>query len=245
MSVDARALGSNLLLASLPEGERARLLRRLKVVSLAEKEVLREPGEPLDHIYFPCKGTVISRVLSLADDHSIELWLVGHEGMVGVEAFLGSLVARFRASVQVGGEALRMRAEDFLAAARRGRALADILRRYLELVLLHTAQIAACNRFHSLEEHFCFWLLQFQDRVGSPQFEITHETLGKALGMRRVGVTQTARKLQDAGLIRYRWGKFEIVDRHGVEARACECYDEIKRAYQRLLPQPAAPPSSL
>jgi CRP-like cAMP-binding protein len=186
------------------------------------------------------KGTVISRVLSLLDEHSIELWLVGHEGMVGIEAFLESDVARFRATVQVGGEALRMKARAFRAAVRRSRELADLLRRYLDLVLQHTAQVAVCNRFHSLEQHFSFWLLQFQDRVGSDEFEITHETLGKALGVRRVGVTQVARRFKTAGLIRYKWGKVQIVDRRALEGQVCECYSAIKRAYQKLLPQPPA-----
>jgi len=110
-----------------------------------------------------------------------------------------------------------------------------VLLHYLQFLLVNVSQVAGCNCFHSLESHFCAWLLTLQDRVKADVLEITHDVFAKMLGVRRVGITQAARKLQAAGLIRYRWGKLAILDRQGLKARACVCYQQHTRAYQRLI----------
>jgi hypothetical protein len=137
--------------------------------------------------------------------------------------------------VLAGGETLRMEAGALRAEVRRGGPLTALLHRYLQYLLLKFSQMAGCNRFHSLEQHFSSLLLRTQDLTGGDDLEVTHELFARMMGVRRVGVTQAARKLQRAGLIHYRWGKVTVLDRRGLEAHACVCHRQIKRAYEDLL----------
>jgi CRP-like cAMP-binding protein len=230
---------ANRLLAALPEREYRRLARVLVAVPLAAHAVLYEPGQVIEHVYFPMRGTLVALLGVLADGRSFAAGLVGDEGVAGVEVFLGGAVAHFRALVLAGGGALRMDAGAFRAEVRDSGPLAGLLRRYAHFLLVHVSQVAGCNCFHPLEQHFCSLLLRLQDRTGGTELAVTHELFARLVGVRRVGITQVARKLQRAGLIRYRWGKVTLLDRAGLEARACVCHRQIERACRHLLGTPA------
>jgi CRP-like cAMP-binding protein len=233
---------TNLLLAALPPPEQRRLARRFETVALRANEDLYEAGRPIKHLHFPTKGCLISLVKVLDDGKSLDAGPVGYEGVVGMEAILG-VETQFGATVRIGGGALRLSANALKAELRGNGMLSDVLLCYFQFLLVNVSTVAGCNRFHSLEKHFCSWLLTLQDRVGSDELEITHEVFAKMLGVRRVGITQAARKLQQAGLIRYSWGKLTILDRRRLETHACVCYRQHTRAYQRLL-DPAWPYNS-
>ena len=226
---------ANELLGSLPFREQRRLLPALTTAPLGAHEVLYEPGRPIDYLYFPKRGTIVSLDLILNDGRCFSAGLVGNEGAVGAEAFLGGGTAQFTAVVLSPGESLRVGAGFFQAAVRGDGPLVARLRRYAQFLLLTFAQVAGCNRFHTLEQHFSSLLLRLQDRSGCADFAITHELFARLMGVRRVGVSQVARKLQRAGLIRYRWGKVALLDRPGLEARACVCHRQIEEANRSLL----------
>jgi CRP-like cAMP-binding protein len=231
-------LDANLLLASLPTKERG-LLRRLEAVTLQANESLYELGQPIEYVHFPLKGCLISLVKVLDDGKSFDAAVVGYEGIVGVESFLGT-DAELGAIVRFGGEAFRVKGDDLKADMRSNGKWTELVGPYVQFLLLSYSQKAGCNCFHSLEKHFCSWLLTVQDRIKADEIPITHAVFGKMLGARRVGITEAAQKLQQAGLIRYSWGKLTILDRRRLEAYACVCYQQHTQAYQRLL-DPAWP----
>jgi CRP-like cAMP-binding protein len=230
----------NLLLASLPTQEQRRLSRRLERVVLHADEHLHELGQPVEYVHFPKKGCLISVIKNLGDDRSFDAGPVGYEGFIGLEPSLGIGAAQFTAIVRNSGSAHRMKARALQAAIRSNGKLRRVLQRYAQYLLLLTSQIAGCNMFHSLERHFCSWLLVIHDRIEGDQVEITHAAFANMLGVRRVGITQAAQKLKQTGLIGYRWGKLTILDRQRLEDQACVCYREVTEAYQRLL-DPAWP----
>jgi CRP-like cAMP-binding protein len=222
----------NKLLAALPGPEYDRLRPHLEPVALAPKQVLFEPGDTITHVYFPA-GSMVCTVLVL-DDASMETGIVGSEGMVGLPIFLGSNIAFSRALVPSPGPALRMKAEAFRSEVGRDSTLQGLLQRYTDYFLAMVSYTAACTRFHSVYQRCCYWLLMMHDRVGADQFGLTQEFLSHMLGVRRAGVTEVARKLQQAGLIRYRWGKLAVLDRSGMERRSCECHGAMRETFGRL-----------
>jgi hypothetical protein len=182
---------------------------------------------------------LISLVKVLADGQQFDAGPVGYEGCAGATALLG-VETQFRATVRFGGESLRMTANAFKAEVRDNSKWSELLLRYFHFLLVNVSQIAGCNRFHSLEKHFCSWLLLLHDRIVGDDLEFTHDVFAQMLGVRRVAITLAARKLQGRRLIRYSWGKLTILDREGLKAHACVCYRQITQAYQRLL-DPAWP----
>ena len=221
----------NHLLAALPHKEYKRLLPHLELVSLGAKEVLHEPYQPIQYVYFPENG-LITNVVFTEDGACAEVGVIGREGMTGICVFMGSSTAPFKAVVQIPGEAMRMEAAVFQAEARRNLPWADLLLRYSQAVLCMVSQSAACNLLHSVEKRCCRWLLMTHDRMDSDEFPLTHETLGLMLGVHRQSITGVARSLSRRGLIHYRWGKVTILDRHGLEAAACECYQLIRQQFR-------------
>jgi CRP-like cAMP-binding protein len=226
---------ANRLLASLPVKEQRRLLPTLAAAPLGAQKILHQAGQPIEHIYFPEKGSLILLVRPIGDGKDLEAGLVGFEGAAGVEVFLGSHAAQFTAKVLARGESLRMKVDAFKAEVRNDSPLARRLRHFIEFLLLGTFQVVGCSSYHSLEEHFCSLLLRLQNVSGRKEHDITHKQFARIMGVRRVGITQVARRLQQAGLIRYRWGKLAILDRQGLKARACVCHDEIEKARLHLL----------
>jgi CRP-like cAMP-binding protein len=230
---------TNLLLASLPAQKLRRLLPRCEAIVLRANEDLHEAGQRIEYVHFPRKGCLISLVKVLDDGKSFDAGLVGYDGFTGLAPLLG-VETTFGATVRIGGEAIRMLANELQVELRDNSKWSEVLLRYLHFLLVHVSQVAGCNRFHPLEKHLCSWLLNLHDRIVGDDLEITHEVFARMLGVRRVGVTQAAQKLQDAGLIRYSWGKLTILDRQRLEAHACVCYKQLTQAYQSLL-DPAWP----
>ena len=217
----------NSLLAAVPRKEYRRLLAGLEPVTLTFGEALYEPGETIRHVYFP--GASLVSLLTLADGHlALEVGLIGREGMVGIPLVLGHNVSSVRALVQGTGTAMRMAAAHFREEFRLSLPLQQELYRYTHTLMAQISQTAACNRFHVVEARLARWLLMTHDRVKSDQFRMTHEFLGHMLGVRRVGVTKAAQALQERKLIRYSRGDITVLDRRGLEAAACECYEVVK-----------------
>jgi CRP-like cAMP-binding protein len=206
----------------------------LETVSLDFKQVLYAPSEPIEHVYFPDNGVVVSLVLIISGSIAAEVGMVGNEGMAGLSVFLGAETTPFRTIVQVPGDAMRMKADVFKASVNQGDALHGLLMRYTHALLIQVSQSVACKSHHSIEQRCCRWLLMNHDRVGCDQFPITHEFLSQMMGVRRAGVTEVAGVLQKAGLIRYSRGQMTILNRLGLEEACCECYRSVKAQEDRL-----------
>jgi len=228
----------NSLLAALPRKEHQRLLARLEPVTLTFGEVLYEPGQTISHVYFP--GTSLVSLLTLVDGHlALEVGLLGRDGMVGIPLVLGHNESSVRALVQGTGTAMRMASAHFREEFQLSLPLQQALYRYTHTLMAQISQTAACNRFHVVETRLARWLLMTHDRVKSDQFHMTHEFLGHMLGVRRVGVTRAAQALQKRKLIGYSRGDITVLDRSGLEAAACRCYETVRDMHDGELPGPA------
>jgi CRP-like cAMP-binding protein len=220
---------ANLLLAALPPEDLARVLPLLDLVTVEVGEVLCEAGDPIRHIYFP-HDCLIS-LLGVAEGRmTLEVGLVGREGMLGATVALGHETAQVRAVVQRAGSASRMDRACFCEEFARNPSLQRVLYRYTDTLLAQAIQIAVCSRYHVLEARLARSLLITRDRLQSDKFHLTHEFLAHALGVRRVGVTKAASALQQQGLIIYSRGNIEILDADGLAAAACTCYEIVKEA---------------
>jgi CRP-like cAMP-binding protein len=223
---------ANSLLAALPPHACQRLLAGLEPVTLTFGKVLYEPGDPIRHVYFPNDSLV--SLLTLADGHlALEVGMVGYEGMVGAPLSLGIDVSPVRALVQGSGTAMRMTAARFRKEFHRCPPLQRALYRYVHGLMTQITQTAACNRFHLVEARLARWLLMTRDRVRANQFRLTQEFLAHMLGVRRVGVTKAASALQRQNLISYSRGNITILDRNGLEAASCRCYQVVKGVQRR------------
>lgn len=224
----------NNLLAALPAEEYARLLPQLELIQLPLGQAVSEPGVLMHHVYFPTTA-IVSLLYVMEDGGSAEIAVVGNEGIVGVSLFMGGDTTTTRAVVQSAGYAYRLKAETLKEAFARAGPLQRLLLRYTQALLTQTAQTAVCNRHHSVEQQLCRWLLASLDRLPSNELVMTQDLIANMLGVRRAGVTKAAGKLQRIGLIHYSRGKITVLDRAGLEARACECYAVVKRESDRLL----------
>ena len=225
---------SNRILNALTRPEFESLSTHLDPVNLSPREVLYRPEQPVTHVYFPNRGTV-SVISSFEDGDTVEVGMVGNEGMFGVNVFLGSVSTPLMAQVQLPGDALRVRAEVLMKEFGKGSQLQDLLLRYTQAFITQIAQTAACNRAHHVEGRLVKWLLMCGDRAQSNELALTHEFISSMLGIRRPGITEAACMLKNAGLISYTRGNVTIVDRPGLEALSCECYPLVKKEFTRLL----------
>lgn len=225
---------NNKLLAALPKAEYQRLLPKLEPVSLSFKQLLYECNEPIDYVYF-LNNCVISLIRVMEDGGVVEVATVGNEGMSGLPVLLGGTHSHNETFVQVPGDALRMEVDVFRSEVTPGSPLHNLLLRYTQALMNMLAQAVACNRLHSIEERCCRWLLLTRDRVNSNEFPLTQEFLSQMLGVRRASVSEVAAVLQKAGLIQYHRGKMMILNRKGLEADSCECYQIIKKEFDQLL----------
>jgi CRP-like cAMP-binding protein len=222
------------LLAALPGPVWKQWLPQLEAVQMPLGEVLYESGATLSHVYFPTTA-IVSLLYVMEDGASAEIAVVGNEGIVGISLFMGGGSTPSRAVVQSAGTGLRLKARTLTDEFNRAGPVLHLLLRYTQALITQMAQTAVCNRHHSLDQQLCRWLLLSLDRLQGDELVMTQELIANMLGVRREGVTESALKLQSAGLIRYARGRITVLDRVGLETRSCECYAVVKKEYDRLL----------
>ena len=228
----------NHLLDALPAGEYDRVAPHLELIPMKLGDVLYEPGVRLRYVYFPTTS-IVSLLYVMEDGASAEIAIVGNEGILGIALFMGGETTPSRAVVQSAGFGFRLKAHLLKEEFGRFGPMLHLLLRYTQALITQMAQTAVCNRHHSVDQQLCRWLLVSLDRLSSNELSMTQELIANMLGVRREGVTEAAGKLQDAGLIRSRRGRITVLDRPGLEARSCECYQVVKREFDRLLPYTA------
>jgi CRP-like cAMP-binding protein len=220
----------------LPADECERLFRHLELVPMPLGHSLYESGTQMRHVYFPT-NSIVSLLYVMEDGSSAEIAIVGNEGIVGVSLFMGGETTPSRAVVQSAGHAYRLNGQLLKDEFHRAGPMQDLLLRYTQALLTQMAQTAVCNRHHSLDQQLCRWLLLSLDRLRANTLTMTQELIANMLGVRREGVTEAAGNLQRAGLIDYHRGHITVLDRDGLEERACECYGVVKKEFDRLLPE--------
>ena len=243
---DPHSPWQNHLLNALPAAEYKRLFEHLELIPMPLGKVLYEPGDKLCYAYFPTT-CIVSLLYMIKNGASAEIAVVGNDGIVGVALFMGGSSMPNRAVVQSAGYAYRLRAhllvrEFARTGGRRNSAFHHLLLRYTQALITQMAQTAVCNRHHCLYQQLCRCLLLKLDRLPGNELTMTQELISNMLGVRREGVTEAAGKLQRAGLIDYRRGCITVLDRPGLEAQACECYQVVKTELDRLLPLPLPQP---
>nr|WP_268247415.1 Crp/Fnr family transcriptional regulator [Halomonas qijiaojingensis] len=186
------------------------------------------------HVYFPTDA-IVSLLCVMEDGDSTEIAVVGNEGIVGISLFMGGETTPSRAIVQSAGHAYRLRGQFLKDEFYRAGSLQGLLLRYTQALITQMAQTAVCNRHHTVDQQLCRWLLLSLDRLSTNELVMTQELIANMLGVRREGVTESAGKLQKAGLIAYHRGHITVLDRPGLESRVCECYAVVKKEYRRLL----------
>jgi CRP-like cAMP-binding protein len=227
----------NRFLTTLPPHDFALLVPQLRKITLERGVMLHDAGEEIEHVYFPHTG-MVSLVAVLQNGATVETATIGRAGVVGASAGLGARWIVGRAVVQLPGTAAWLSRAQFHAAANQSQAIRDLIVRYNDLLLAQVQQSVACNALHALEARLCRWLLQSHDCMDGGAIPLTQEFLGQMLGVRRTTVTLAARLLQRAGLIRYRRGLIQIVDRRALEETSCECYAVVRHGMDKIFPAP-------
>ncbi len=229
----------NRLLASLSLADFAVFSPQLTLVDMDKGRLLCDPGDPIETVYFP-HDCCISLMTLMENGAAVESATIGREGAFGLQAAVAPREAMSRAIIQVPGRASRISAHALAEGCKRAPAMLSLIDRHSDALFGHAIQSVACNALHGVEARFCRWLLTCRDRIDSDTVSLTQEFLADMLGVQRTTVTAVAGALQTRGLIRYRRGIVDILDRAGLEAAACECYETVKQNYERLLPLPSA-----
>lgn len=224
----------NRLLAALSESEYQRLVPHLNFIPLSLGQVLFEPEEPITQVYFP-NNSLVSLVVTTENGSTVEVGIVGNEGMVGIPVILGTNTTTTSGIVQMAGSAMQMNADILNTEFERGGTLQKLLLRYVQALHTQVSQTAVCNRLHTLEARLARWLLTVSDRVQSDELPLTQEYISHMLGVRRSGVTVAAGFFSKQGIISYSRGHITILNREALEATSCECYRVIKDELARLL----------
>jgi CRP-like cAMP-binding protein len=235
MPAKSNTQSRNRLLAALPGKEYERLAPHLKSVNLPHGEIIYEAGGQVEYVYFPF-SSLISLVTLMENGATVEVGLVGRDGMSGITALMGDQTSPERAIVQIPDGGMRASLAVIKEEFMRGGALQDLLLLYTRAFLKQVAQTAACNATHTVEERLARWLLMCRDRVESEELNLTQEFISEMIGTRRATVSVAASALQTEGLIHYRRGHIRIVDQRGLEEYACECHKAVKAEFDRLLP---------
>jgi CRP-like cAMP-binding protein len=224
----------NHLLAALTEDSFVRLAVNLELIVMPLGAALYESGGQLQYAYFPTTS-IVSLHYVMEDGASAEIAGVGNEGVLGVALFMGGHTTPSQATVQTGGHGYRIKAKLLMQEFDLAGPMMRLMLRYTQALMTQMSQTAVCNRHHSVEQQLCRWLLLTLDRLPSSELTITQELIASMLGVRREGITQIAGNLQRDGLISYRRGHITVLDRAGLESHACECYDVVKKEFNRLL----------
>lgn len=233
MQTEPRPTNKNHILAHLPREDYERIQPHLEPVELRHGRVLHEAGEIMEYVYF-AHNAMVSLISHTAAGESVEVGIVGFEGMAGISAVLGVDRSPHETMVQIPNGGMRMRVRLLREEFKRAGALHDLLLRYTQGLLLQTSQVAACNRLHSLSERLARWLLMSYDRCACEDLPFTQEFLSLMLGVRRAGVTEAAIILQTEGYINYRRGHIQIIDTEGLKDYACDCYEIVKAEFDQL-----------
>jgi CRP-like cAMP-binding protein len=220
----------NHLLEMLSGAARRRLLSVGELVPLVMGESMGEPGAATRFVHFPIDG-FISLITPIDGKPSLEVGMVGREGMLGAQVALGIFTTPLHAVVQGPGTAWRIRARAFGAELNQNPRLQRLMKLYIHVLMHQFSMAAACLRFHQIEQRLARWLLMSHDRANADQFHVTHEFLAYMLGVRRVGITNAAGVLQRGGLIAYHHGELRVLDRPGLENAACACYATERQTY--------------
>ncbi|MEX1993942.1 MAG: Crp/Fnr family transcriptional regulator [Steroidobacteraceae bacterium] len=235
MAAGADAPRQNHLLSALPAEDWDRIRAHMELRPMPLGHVLYESGSTMRHVYFPTTS-IVALLYVMADGASAEIAIVGNEGIVGISLFMGGETTPSRALVQSAGYAYRVPGNFLKEEFFRAGPLQRLLLRYTQALITQMAQTSVCNRHHSVEQQLCRWLLMSLDRLPSNELTMTQELIANMLGVRREGVTESAGKLQQLGLISYNRGHIVVLDRPALEAQACECYAVVKLEFDRLLP---------
>jgi CRP-like cAMP-binding protein len=224
----------NRLLAALPRAEYERLMPYLERVHLPRGKVLFDAGDHIGHAHFPMNG--VASLLGMTESgETVEVAMVGNEGMLGIPIILRVGITLHRSMVHIPADALRIRSEVLQLEFSRNGKLQDLLLRFTHALIAQVSQSAICNRFHTVDARLGRWLLVIYDRVERETFYLTQDFIAQMLGTPRTVVTVAANKLQDAGFIRYRRGKITILNRQGLESVACECYGILTTELGRFI----------
>lgn len=231
----------NYLLAALPANDYLRLLPHMELIQMKVGDVLQEASMPIEWIYFPTTSVVCLGYITESGSLPA-VGIVGNDGFISVAYILGSESSSTLATVQSSGVGYRIRASIFKKELQKNGEILRIALLYAQAFVTQISHTAVCNRFHSVDQQLCRWLLMSRDRLASSEMHLTHELIANMLGVRREGITQAAGKLQAKGLIQYSRGKIHILDREGLEKEVCECYAVVSKEYNRLLPRKNALP---
>jgi CRP-like cAMP-binding protein len=224
----------NDLLRVLLNSEYRHLSPKLEQVALKRGEIVYRADQRIDHVYFP-ETAVVAMIDTVEDGGTVEVGIIGHEGMVGINIFLGSLVTPDKAIVQIPGSAMRMKTRDLRKELRFGSPLQRVLLRYTQVLLAVISQSVACSQHHSLPQRLARWLLTMHDHADSDEFVMSQESIAELLGVRRAGITDAAGEFQAAGLMTYTRARIRILDEAGLNERACECYGFMRQQFESLL----------
>jgi len=225
---------ANKLLAALPKKDYQLLRHHMEEIPLVFEQILYQPDDLISDVYFPNSG-IVSLLAGVKERATLEVGMVGNEGMVGLGVFLGVNASLNRAVVQGVGSAMKMTATSLRKQCKDGGLLSRLLQRYSHSALAQITQSAVCNQFHSVDARLARWLLMTHDRMHADEFQITQEFLSNMLGVRREAVNKSATNFQQQELIRYSRGNLTILDRKGLEQLACNCYQIIKKEYDGFL----------
>ena len=227
---DEKRWQENRLLASLPERDRARLIPQLEILTLFAKETVHESAEEMNYVYFPLDSIVVL-ISSVEPKATVEVGLIGNEGMVGAPILMGAKQSASQALILVEGKALRLPAAVLKKEAKRSSRMRELMLAYTNALLAQSAQLAACHRYHTPKERLARLLLMIQDRLKTPELRVTQDLLAHLLGTRRATVTQAANQLEEARLIQSVRGRIRFLDRKGLESQSCSCYATLANQY--------------
>ncbi len=224
----------NDLLRALLNSEYKHLSPKLEKVDLTLGETIYKADQRIDHVYFP-ETAVVAMIDTVDDGSTVEVGIIGHEGMVGINIFLGCLVTPDKAIVQISGSAMRMKTSDLRKELRFGSPLQRLLLRYTQVLLAVISQSVACSQHHAVSQRLARWLLTMHDHAESNEFVMSQEAIAAMLGVRRVGITQAAGEFQAAGLMTYSRARIRILNEAGLKKKSCECYRFMRQQFDGLL----------